>query len=486
MQKHTKKILVTGSSGYIGGRLVPRLLAEGYNVTAVGRRPEFLNFASHPNLTIDTLDARNPDECMKVIHGHDVVFYLIHSLTESKKFEEIEKETATNIGNACYQADIKRIIYLGGLGDEDQLSEHLRSRQAVGKILYKQSQKNLIEFRASVIIGSGSLSFEMIRSLTERLPIMLLPKWVRKKSQPISIRTVLDYLVASIDKPIQGHKVYEIGGKDRVSYHELMQGYAKQRGLKRLFIPVPVLTPWLSSLWLGLVTPLYARIGRKLIESIRHATVVTNNDALTDFDINPLHYEDALKNALRIEQENFDHTHWSDAVSSASAVTHSEKSFGNRVIDKYSIRIQADPEDIFEIIENIGGKSGWYAFNFLWRLRGLIDKIFGGVGMRIRRPTTTLKPGHIIDWWRVVGFKKNHYLRLEAEMKLPGRAWLEFEVKVKHGQVRLYQTAIFDPLGLAGLIYWYSLYPIHYLIFNRMLINIKSHCELMSRNKLSS
>jgi hypothetical protein len=265
-----------------------------------------------------------------------------------------------------------------------------------------------------------------------------------------------------------------------------MQGYAKQRGLKRLFIPVPVLTPWLSSLWLGLVTPLYARIGRKLIESIRHATVVTNNDALTDFDINPLHYEDALKNALRIEQENFEHTHWSDAVSSASSVNHSEKNFGNRVLDQYRIRINAEPEDIFEIIENIGGKSGWYAFNFLWRLRGCIYKIFGGVGMRIKRPNTTLKQGHIIDWWRVVGFKRNHFLRLEAEMKLPGRAWLEFEVKVKHGQVRLYQTAIFDPLGLAGLIYWYSLYPIHYLIFNRMLINIKSHCESISKSKLKT
>ena len=473
-----QNILVTGSSGYIGGRLIPLLLQEGHRVTAVARRPDFLTFQSHPNLIIKQLDALNETLCKAVIQDYDIVFYLIHSLSEVDNFEDIEESTAVNIARACQAGGVKKIIYLGGLGNEAYLSAHLRSRHKVGELLYQKSQVPVIEFRASVIIGSGSLSFEMIRSLTERLPIMLVPKWVRQKAQPISVRTILEYLIAAVSKATTEHQIYEIGGKDQVSYYELMKVYAKQRQLYRLFIPVPVLTPWLSSLWLGLVTPLYARIGRKLIESIRHSTVVNNPRALTEFKVTPLHYETALKNALRIEQEDFDHTHWSDSVSSSSStIDHTEKKFGNRLIDQYSVKVVASPEKIFEFIENIGGKSGWYAFDILWKIRGAIDRVFGGVGMRLRRPVTEMKTGVIIDWWRVVGYEKNHYLRLEAEMKMPGRAWLEFEVKVKHGQVRLYQTAIFDPLGLLGLVYWYCMYPFHYLIFKRMLKKIKLACE---------
>ena len=403
-----------------------------------------------------------------------MAYYLVHSMGSTGSFEENDRESARNFAAAAKAERVELIIYLGALGNEgESLSPHLRSRQEVGHIL-RASGVPVIEFRASIVVGSGSLSFEMIRSLVERLPIMITPKWVSSPAQPIAIDDLLAYLTKALVLPATANRIFEIGGSDQVSYAGIMRAYARERGMRIRMIPVPVLTPFLSSLWLGLVTPLYARIGRKLIESIVHSTVVRDKSALETFDIRPVGVDEAVRKALALEDKQFATTRWSDALSS-SGNTHvlGAGQFGTRLVDSRTVQVERSPAAAFRPIERIGGNSGWYAWNWLWRVRGFVDLILGGVGVRRGRPgADVLRVGDTIDFWRVERFEPNHLLRLIAEMKLPGRAWLEFEVTGDDSTSTIRQTAIFDPVGLFGRLYWYALYPFHQLIFGGMLRRI--------------
>jgi uncharacterized protein YbjT (DUF2867 family) len=394
-------------------------------------------------------------------------------------FEEADRRGAEHFGRAARDAGVRRIVYLGGLGESDpSLSAHLRSRHEVGDVL-RLSGVPVIELRASIVIGSGSLSFEMVRALVERLPVMVTPRWVAVPAQPIAIDDVLAYLVAALDVDVAGNPVYEIGGADRVSYGDLMREYARQRGLRRVMIPVPVLTPRLSSLWLGLVTPLYARVGRKLVESMRHPTVVRDDTAARVFGIRPRGLRDAIASALRNEDCAHAATRWSDALSAAGPVPQwGGVRFGGRLVDSRLARVAVPPAAAFASIRRIGGATGWYYADWLWRLRGFLDLLGGGIGMRRgRADPEALHVGDAVDCWRVEALEPDRRLRLRAEMRLPGRAWLDFEVTPAGGGATIRQTAVFDPVGLAGLAYWYGVWPLHRLVFAGMLRNLARAAE---------
>lgn len=467
-------ILLTGASGYIGGRLLPSLENQGYRVRCLARRPEILKHKAGASTEVvpgDVLDRPSLDSALR---GADVAYYLVHSMSSTGSFEEADRQAAQNFSEAAKAAGVKAIIYLGGLGsDAEKLSPHLRSRHEVGDIL-RGSGLPLLEFRASVVIGSGSASFELVRSLVERLPIMVTPKWVKGVAQPIAIDDLLEYLIEALRLPISKYRLYEIGGADKVSYTDIMRVYGRQRGIEPLIIPVPVLTPWLSSLWLGLVTPLYARIGRAILESIVHVTVVQDNAAITTFPIRPIGIEEAVRRTLANEETHFAATRWSDALSSSGKLpSWGGVLFGTRLVDSRTLNVEAPPAVVFKCIERIGGNTGWYAWNWLWRLRGFIDLLEGGVGLRRGRPSpTTLRVGDTVDTFRVEAIEPNRLLRLISEMHLPGRAWLEFEVTGTGSSTTIRQTAIFDPVGLTGQTYWYSLYLPHELVFRGMLRGI--------------
>ena len=468
------RVLLTGATGYVGGRLLKSLEHGQYRLRCLARRPEFLRPRVSPSTEVVAGDVLDRDSLDTAMQGVSVAYYLVHSMGSEGSFEENDRRAARNFGEAAKAAGLGRIIYLGGLGnDEEILSPHLRSRQEVGRIL-RQSGVPTLEFRASIVIGSGSLSFEMIRSLVERLPIMTTPKWVSCPAQPIAIEDLIAYLTAALQLPISDYRVYEIGGADQVSYADIMRAYARRRGLRPWMIPVPVLTPFLSSLWLGLVTPLYARIGRILIESIVHSTVVRDDAALRTFDIRPMGIDDALRHAIANEDRKFAATRWSDALCSSGALpSWGGVRFGTRLVDSRTARVARPPAVAFKPIERIGGDTGWYAWDWLWRLRGAFDLLAGGIGMRRGRPASdALRVGDTVDWWRVEALEPNRRVRLAAEMKLPGRAWLEFEVTGDDSSATIRQTAVFDPVGLFGQVYWYALYPVHQLVFGGMLRGI--------------
>lgn len=467
-------LLLTGASGYVGGRLLPSLLKRGYRVRCLARRPAALAARLGAGAEVVAGDVLDRPSLDAALAGVTAAYYLVHSMGSPGEFEDEDRQAATHFGQAAQAAGVERIIYLGGLGrEEEELSPHLRSRQEVGRIL-RAGGVPVLEFRASIVIGSGSLSFEMIRSLVERLPIMITPRWVKVPAQPIAIDDLLEYLVAGLELPAAECRVYEIGGADRVSYADIMRVYARQRGLRLRMLPVPVLTPYLSSLWLGLVTPLYARIGRKLIESIVHPTVVSDDAALRAFAIRPVGVEEAVRQAFASEERQLAATRWSDALSSSGPLpAWGGVQFGPRRVDSRVVRVAVPPAAAFAPIARIGGDTGWYAWNWLWRLRGFLDLLVGGVGVRRGRTSPTrLRVGDTVDWWRVELIEPDRRLRLAAEMKLPGRAWLEFEVTGEGGSTTIRQTAIFDPVGLAGRLYWNALYPVHQLVFGGMLRGI--------------
>ncbi len=418
----------------------------------------------------DVLDAAS---LVPALNGVDTAYYLVHAMASRHDFQSEERAGAENFARAAKAGGVRRIIFLGGLGSEG-LSKHLASRQDVGRIL-RSSGIPTLEFRASIILGSGSLSFELVRALVERLPVLIVPRWTSQRTQPIAIEDMIEYLAAGLDVDLRDSQTVEVGGTDRVSYLDLMREYANQRSLGRRFIPVPVLTPWLSSKWLGLVTPVYARVGRKLIDSLRSETVVNSPAAATLFPhIGPRGVRAAIARAISNEDRELAETRWSDALSSVGAnKTGGGPNTGLRILDSRTATVSASPANAFRSIERIGGEAGWYYGNFLWRARGVIDLLLGGAGMRRgRRDPLAVRRGDPIDFWRVEALEPGHMLRLRAEMKVPGRAWLQFEVTGDEASSLIRQTAIFEPRGVAGLFYWYALYPLHRLIFNGMLRGI--------------
>lgn len=475
----SRLILVTGATGYVGGRLVHRLTERGFRVRCMVRQPS--RFAGRHTGHVEVVqgDVTDPKSLDAALQGVDTAYYLVHALASTGDFEAVEQAGARHFAAAAKNAGVRRIIYLGGLGDvAASSSPHMRSRHAVGDLL-RQSGIPTLELRASIIIGSGSLSFELIRSLVTRLPVMVVPSWVRVKAQPIAIDDVLAYLVEALDVPMAASTIYEIGGQEQLSYLDLMKRYGELTGLRRVYINVPFLTPWLSSLWLNLVTPIFARVGRKLIDSIRIASVVTDFRALTDFSVRPMDVSEAIRRARHEEDRLFRETHWTDALSSTpESAGYGGRRFGSRLVDSRVLCVNAAPERAFGVIERIGGAQGWYYADGLWRLRGFLDRLVGGVGMqRGRRDPERLREGDIVDCWRVEVIEPPRRLLLRAEMKVFGRAWLQFEVDPVDGGSEIRQTALYDPHGLLGMTYWYGIYPLHELVFAGMLRAIARAAE---------
>jgi uncharacterized protein YbjT (DUF2867 family) len=465
-----RTILLTGATGYVGGRLRIRLENRSERLRCLARNPEFLKARVESHTEIVTGDARDPDAMRKALKGVSVAYYLVHLMSESGSFSDAERKAARVFAAAAREAGVDRIIYLGGLGRWPNLSKHLHSRQEVGRIL-RSSGVPTIEFRTSIIIGSGSLSFEMVRSLVRRLPLIVMPHWMHSLTQPIAVEDILDYLEMAVDIETSESLIYEVGGADQITYADLIREYAQQRGLKRFFIPVPFVTHRPSGWWISLVTPLYSRVGKRLIDSVRNDTVVENHQALEDFTVRPRGIKAAIARALTKEDEELAATKWSDALSSNGPIKHwIGISFGGRLLETRTIVARCAPEFAFMPIEQIGGKSGWYFGDWMWGLRGLIDQLVGGVGLRRgRRDPERLVPGDAVDFWRVAKIERNPLFIMEAEIKVPGRAWLQFELNPVEEGSRIRLTAIFDPVGVTGLIYWYSMYPFHGMIFTGML-----------------
>jgi uncharacterized protein YbjT (DUF2867 family) len=410
-------------------------------------------------------------------------FYLIHSMAGHADFHDRDIVAAHNFGEAAHLAGVGHIIYLSGLGEESDkaLSEHLISRHATGQAL-RESGVPVTEFRAAVIVGAGSLSFEMIRNLTERLPVMIVPKWASTRIQPIGIREVLDYLVSALKSPECRDKIIEIGGADVRTYAEMMTQYAEERGLRRWLIPVPVLTPRLSSYWVHWVTPVPSSVAKPLIEGLRNEVVVRDPSARELFpDIILSDYRTSVRRALERIRKGDIESIWSDALSSSASDT--QASFfqleQGMFIERREEVIAAPVIEVFRTFARLGGERGWLAFDWAWRARGILDRLVGGVGMRRgRRDPENLRVGDALDFWRVEEVKEGHLLRLRAEMKVPGRAWLQFEVTPEGAsRSKLVQTAYFVPKGLGGLLYWYALYPLHGLIFSQMPKRIAVQAE---------
>ncbi|AWS43264.1 SDR family oxidoreductase [Streptosporangium sp. 'caverna'] len=480
------KCLVTGATGYIGGRLVPGLLDAGHEVRCMVRSAGRLRdqpWASR--VEIAEADATDAEQTRKALDGVEVAYYLIHTMGGGSDFADADRRAATTFAAAAKEAGVGRIVYLGGLAPNEELSPHLRSRVEVGEI-FLDSGVPAVVLRAAVIIGSGSASFEMLRYLTERLPVMTTPRWVRTRTQPIAIRDVLRYLVAwaSVEKEV--NRSFDIGGPDVLTYADMMTVYAEIAGLpRRVIIPVPMLSPGLSSHWVGLVTPVPAGLARPLVESLRNEAVCREHD-VADYVKDPpgglIGLREAVELALQRIKEAKVLTRWSSASTpgtpSDPLPTDPDWAGGSLYVDARARRVKASPQALWTVIESIGGEKGWYSLPLAWHLRGLLDRFVGGVGLRRgRRDPRRLRVGDSVDFWRVEEVEPGRLLRLRAEMRLPGLAWLELRVLRHEGETVYGQRAIFHPRGLAGHLYWWSVTPFHTLIFGRMLRNVAVTAE---------
>jgi uncharacterized protein YbjT (DUF2867 family)/uncharacterized protein YndB with AHSA1/START domain len=479
-------VLVTGATGYVGGRLVPLLLEAGYRVRVLVRDPTRLQGRAWQSIVEvvvgDVLDA---EADRRALDGVEVAYYLVHAMAEGEGFHRRDVLAARLFGAAAREQGVRRIVYLGGLGDPSaNLSLHLRSRHETGEAL-REGGVPVVELRAAIVVGSGSTSFEMIRYLVERLPIMVCPRWVYTRVQPIGIRDELAYLVAAASLPGDESLIVEVGGADVLTYGEMMLGYAKARGLWRKLIPVPVLTPRLSSYWVHLVTPIPASIAGPLIQGLRNEVVVRDDAARRLFpEIQPAGYDLAVRRTLEALEAGRVETAWSDAASS-SGPGRSTATLVTRegmIVERRERDVRAPDADVFRAFTSLGGRVGWLYADVLWQLRGIADRLVGGVGLRRgRRHPTELRVGDALDFWRVEAVEPNHLLRLRAEMKLPGRAWLQFEAQSgQDGVTRLTQSAFFAPRGLSGFAYWYLLYPIHSLIFSGLIERLARRAERSS------
>ena len=476
------RILVTGATGYIGGRLVPRLVVAGHDVVCLARNPDRLSGRDWGAVDVrrgDVLDRASLDAAFD---GIDVAYYLVHSMAEGERgFEERDRIAAKNFGDASGETGLQRIIYLGGLGvHNSDLSSHLASRQQVGDVL-RSSGVPVTEFRAAIVVGSGSISFEMIRYLSERLPVMISPRWVTTRCQPIAIANVLNYLTDCLSVPESVGRIFEIGGPDIITYGDMLHEYAAARQLRRFLISVPVLTPRLSSYWVDLVTPIPAPYSHPLIEGLRSEAIVNDPSARDVFKIKLIPYAEAVRRALERTRLGEVETYWAGAHSPLKAGVKTSEGQG-MIVEERRVESVASPQAVFTAFSGIGGKRGWLYADWLWTIRGLMDRLVGGVGMRRgRRNSDTLRAGDALDFWRVEAVEPGRAVRLRAEMKLPGSATLEFETLARpEGGTLLVQTASFDPRGLAGLLYWYALYPIHQKVFSGMARAIVSRAESAS------
>ncbi|MFJ5262096.1 SDR family oxidoreductase [Streptomyces sp. NPDC088387] len=483
--------LVTGASGYIGGRLVPELLEAGYRVRCLARSPEKLRDQPWAG-QVETVrgDVTDAASMAAAMEGVDVAHYLVHALGTGRDFERTDREAARIFGEQAQRAGVGRLVYLGGLTPpgvpERELSPHLRSRAEVGRILLASGVPTTV-LRAAVIIGSGSASFEMLRYLTERLPVMVTPRWVHTRIQPIAVRDVLRLLVGAAALPSDVSRAFDIGGPEVLTYVEMMRRYAAVAGLpRRLIVPVPVLTPGLSSHWVGLVTPVPAAIARPLTESLRHEVVCRERD-IEEYVPNPpghpIGFDRAVDLALQRVRDAGVATRWSSAsvpgAPSDPLPTDPDWAGGSLYSDVRERRAEVAPDALWDVVEGIGGENGWYSFPLAWAVRGWLDRLAGGVGLRRgRRDARRLRVGDSLDFWRVEELERGRLLRLRAEMRLPGLAWLEMYVDEDGtGGTRYRQRALFHPRGLLGHLYWWSVSPFHAVVFGGMARNIVRAAE---------
>ena len=476
------KILLTGATGYIGKRLLPELLVQGHEVVCCVRdRQRFPSegIYTNPKISLFEIDFLEEPPSSEAIEDIDAAYYLIHSMSSNKDdFQELEKRSALNFVEFVKGTKLRQIIYLTGITNEESLSKHLASRKQVEDILGK-SKAPLTAIKAGIIVGSGSASFEIMRDLVEKLPVMIAPKWLNTKSQPIAIRNVLQYLSGVLLLEKTFGKAYDIGGPDVLTYKQMLHKLAEVRGLKRKIIPVPVMTPRLSSYWLYFVTSTSYQLAVNLVDSMKVEVIAADNKLEKLLNVEPIPYKEAVKMAFQKIEQNNVISSWKDSLASSygdkSLLENIHVPINGVFTDKREKEIKEDPDEVFKNILAVGGKKGWYYGNWMWKVRGFLDQVVGGVGLRRGRTNAdSVNTGDSLDFWRVlVADKKNKRLLLYAEMKLPGEAWLEFKIiKKDDGKHYLQQTATFRPKGLSGRAYWYSVLPFHFFVFNGMAENI--------------
>lgn len=496
---------VTGATGYVGGRLVPELLTAGFAVRAIARTPARLRDQPwRAQIDVAQADVTDLTATRAALDGADVAYYLVHSLGTGPEFEESDRRAALTFGRAAREAGVGRIVYLGGMYPPgEKLSPHLGSRREVGEILLASGVSTTV-LQAAVILGSGSAPFEMMRYLTERLPAMVAPKWIDNRIQPIAIRDVLRYLVGAASMPPEVSRAFDIGGPEVLTYRDMMQGYAKVAGLpRRLIVSVPVLTPRLSSHWVSVVTPVPAGIAKPLVGSLIHEVVCHEHDIAAYVPDPPeglLPFATAVEYALRKIHEADVATRWTSAslpgAPSDPLPSDPDWAGGSLYVDDRECEVAADPEQVWAAVVRIGGENGWYSWPLAWQVRGILDRLAGGPGLRRgRRDATRLVLGDAVDFWRVEEVLPNRLLRLRAEMRLPGLAWLELSIRQADDGARpaagdrprtvLRQRAIFHPHGLAGQAYWWAVAPFHGAVFGPMLNGMAKEAERLAAEAVS-